>query len=111
MNSTVARRDGLRSVVVVAFLTAGMFAVMAFTAAAGHAPSVSAAPELIKTLHVSGEAANRIWDAYDSWWATALGLALIPLGFGAWAVTIRLTFETLVKTLGKKAAKGAALAF
>jgi hypothetical protein len=111
MNSTVAHKDGLRSVVVVTLLAAGMFAVMALTAFVGHTPSVGAAPELVETLRVSRDAAERIWAAYDSWWATALGIALIPLGFGAWAVTIRLTFNALVKKLGKKVAKGAAIAF
>lgn len=44
-------------------------------------------------------------------WAMALSLALIPLGFGSWLVTIRLTFAALVRQLGKEAARKAALTF
>lgn len=111
MDHALARRDGARSVVLLTVFTAAMFAVLALTTATSSAPLLGAAPALTANLGVSTGVAIGIWDAFNSPWAMALSVLLVPLGFGAWAVTIKLTFAALVRTIGIAAARTAALAF
>lgn len=60
---------------------------------------------------VSAYSAGVIVDALNSWWATALSLALVPLGLGAAALTIRAVWTTLVNTIGRTAARRSMVAF
>lgn len=96
---------------VIAVFAAAMFAVLALTTATGSTPLLVAAPELVTNLGVSSATAAALWSAFNSPWALALSVALVPLGFGAWAITIRLTFQMLIRTLGIVTARRAAVLF
>ncbi len=54
---------------------------------------------------VSTVAATKVVGALNSWWAAALSIALVPVGLGGATAVIRATWTSLVKTLGKEAAK------
>lgn len=113
--TTTTLRDMGRSAVLAMALMLTSVTLLALTPtsadALGLAEFAGAAPDLKVHLGLHAGAAAAIWDAFMSPWAMALSLALIPLGFGSWAVTIRLTFQTLVKNLGKAKARQAALTF
>lgn len=116
MGISVVRDLNVRAVgtaVALGVLSVGILLFAGPTASAGTTSDAASVilPELTGTLGISGGAAVRIWNAYNSWYSTALTVALVPLGFGLWAGTIRLTFDRLVRQLGKKAARRAALAF
>lgn len=104
-----ARRSAVL-VLAVSALTAAMLVLLPSVSSAVEVPDVVSA-NLAVHLGLHGAAAVGVWNAFMSPWAMALSLALVPLGFGTWAVTIRLTFSALVKQLGKEAARKAALRF
>ena len=64
-------------------------------------------PDLVAQFGVSAGTAGTIATALNSPWATALSIALVPIGLGAATLTIRATWTTLVATIGKEAAKKA----
>jgi hypothetical protein len=99
-----------RSVRGVAVVGALLVAAAALLLVGG--PSVTggggvAAPDLTVQFGVSAGTAATIVGALNSWWAAALSIALVPLGLGFAAASIRFTWTTLVRTIGKEAAKKA----
>ena len=96
-----------------AFSVAALLAVASValltTGGASHAEALPTAfsADLTTTFGVSAYAAKKIVDAVNSPWAMALSVALLPLGLGGAALTIRATWATFVATIGKKAATGA----
>ncbi|MEV4878466.1 hypothetical protein [Streptomyces cyaneofuscatus] len=93
-----------------------VFALLAVASVAllmtGGASSTGALPtalsaDLTTTFGVSAYAAKKIVDAVNSPWGMALSVALLPLGLGGAALTIRATWATFIATIGKKAATGA----
>lgn len=114
MKTSSIGTDAVRAAGVAGAVTLLAVAILLLTPALGTSSLLGAAelaPDLKVHLGISGAAAVGIWNAFNSPWAMALSLALVPLGFGAWAVTIRLTFAALVRQLGKTAARKAALNF
>src|SRR5690554_4018567 len=114
MNTRAIGSEAARAAGVVGAVTLLTIAVLLLTPAAGSSGLLGAAelaPDLRVHLGLHGAAAAGIWTAFMSPWAMALSLALIPLGFSSWLVTIRLTFAALVRQLGKEAARKAALTF
>lgn len=114
MTISAVRTPAAKGAAVLLLLAVAAFAALAVsTAVAGSTTLLPAAlaPELRTHLGLHGAAAVGIWNAFMSPWAMALSLALVPLGFGTWALTIRLTFQALVRQLGKEAARKAALNF
>ncbi|MDT0492582.1 hypothetical protein RM717_18935 [Streptomyces griseus] len=96
-----------------AFAIAALLAVASVALlTVGGASASSVLPEAFPagpttTSGVSAYAAKKIVDAVNSPWAMALSVALLPLGLGGAALTIRATWATFVATIGKKAATGA----
>ncbi|GAB2894825.1 hypothetical protein [Neomicrococcus lactis] len=110
--SSLLGHYGRATAIILAMLGATIVMLALVPAAANSGMDLgSIAPNLAVHLGVTGGAAVAIWNAFMSPWAMALSLALVPLGFGSWALVIRATFTGLVKTLGKDAARKAALRF
>jgi hypothetical protein len=95
---------------VLAVLTMGFIASAMLILSPTSTESVSAAPaatHLVAHLGVSAAVAYKILEAVKSPWSWALGLVLVPIGFGGWALTLRLLWASVSARLGTAAAVGA----
>lgn len=106
MSESVLMARPVRGAFAIAALVAAALAVASVGGPVG-VQSAAVSPDLVAQFGVSAGAAASIVSALNSWWASALTIALVPLGLGFAAVGIRVTWTTLVRTLGKKAATDA----